>query len=502
MKRFLLSISFLAALFLLPLSAQQEVIVEPGPAGTLNQAVNNPANQGKTLVLRRGVPYLLTGEINFSAAPLHIKAEPGAGPRPLVVFSPAGGGAAPDQVIRANNHLTLEGLHLTNRDLLGGLTERIIRTSAANVRVRVNDCLIDDSGQTAFRLDGVNNKIYATNSIFSRMGLPSNPDNGRVVDDRGNLVDTIWIENCLIYNVTSRVIRDGGQRINVGIFNQNTVAGIGQRGFEWGEIEQMYFTNNIIIDAGFFGRRFSVSPARQDTVRHVINAIPIGNPNWVVRHNNFFRTAGALAATPFTQASGDTVEQQPNFHPAVLASIQAGGWANTNIEEVLQFTNPAPVPVDFITKHHAGQVSQALPWDHAGLQPNNLYSQLGNMTPRYSTFHDYGYRTDTESYTAGTEGQPLGANLFNFITSAKDLFIDNNILFFPNPVRDVLWVQNLDAENLAGVRVFDMQGRPVRSWRLNEDYLMIDTSNWSKGTYILSVTDQQGRTSSRKFVKH
>lgn len=502
MKRILLSVFFFAALSLLPLAAQDEVIVEPGPAGTLNQAISNPANQGKTLVLRRGVPYLLTGEINFSAAPLHIKAEAGSGPRPLLVFSPGGGGAAPDQIIRANNHLTLEGLHLTNRDLLGGITERIIRTSAANVRVRVNDCLIDDSGQTAFRLDGANNKVYATNSIFSRMGIPSNPDNGRVVDDRGNLVDTIWIENCLIYNVTSRVIRDGGQRINVGIFNQNTVASIGQRGFEWGEIEQLFFTNNVIVDAGFVGRRFSLDPARQDTIRHAINGVPVGNANWVIRNNNFFRTPAALAATPFTQSSGDTVEQQPNFNPAALAFIQAGGWANTNIQETLDFTNPAPVPVDFIIKHHAGQSGQALPWDHAGVQPNTLYSQLGNMTPRYSTFHDYGYRTNTSSYTGGINNQPLGANLFDFVSSAKDLFMENNILFYPNPVRDILWVQNLDAESLVGVRVLDIQGRPVRTWRVNEDYLMIDTSNWSKGMYILSVTDRQGRTSSRKFIKH
>lgn len=502
MKKILLSVFFLTTLFLMPLAAQEELIVEPGPAGTLNQAITNPANQGKILVLRRGIPYLVTGEINFSAAPLHIKAEPGNGPRPLIVFSPGGGGAAPDQVIRANNHLTLEGLHLTNRDLLGGITERIIRTSAADLSIRVNDCLIDDSGQTAFRLDGTNNKIYATNSIFSRMGIPSNPDNGRVLDDRGTLVDTIWFENCLMYNVTSRIIRDGGQRINVAIFNQNTVSGVGQRGFEWGEIEQLYFTNNIIADGGFLGRQFSLDPAEQDNERHVINGAPVGNANWVIRNNNFFRSVGALAATPFTQADTDTIEQQPYFNAAAVAAIQAGGWQDTNIEEQLEFANPAPTPVDFITKHHAGQSAQALPWDHSGLAINNLYSQIGNMTPRYSTFHDYGYRTDTDSYTGGTDGQPLGANLFSFISSAQDLFVENNILFYPNPVRDILWVQNLEAENLAGVRVFDMQGRPLRTWRINEDYLMIDTSNWSNGMYILSVTDRQGRTSSQKFIKH
>ncbi len=504
MKKCVLLLGFLIALFAVPMAAQEEVIVEPGVPGVLNQAIADPANRGKILVLRRGFPYLSTGEIDNTGFALHIKAEAGEGPRPIIIFSPPSGGTAVDQIFRARANLTLEGLHLTNRDLLGGITERIVRTSADSVRVRMHDCLVDDSGQTAFRLDSKLNRIYATNTVFSRMGVPSNPDNGRVIDDRGNIVDTIWIENCVIYNVTSRVIRDGGGKINYVHFNQNTVANIAQRGFEWGEVEEFNFTNNIVANGGFLGRQFSLNPAENDIERHVINinSTGSGNEKWVIRNNNFYRDADVVAATPFTQADGDTIQQQPYFNDKAMAAITTGGWGSTNIEEELDFTNPPTFSFDFITKHHAGEGSMAKPWDHSGLEPNPIYSAIGSMVPRYSQSHDYGYPTSAASYKAGTEGQPLGSNLFDFTTATKDLFVENNILFFPNPVKGQLYIQNLKAETIAGIRIFNLQGQLIYNQLINNEYVILQTANWDAGMYVLTVVDKQGKVSARKFVKN
>ncbi len=507
MKKYLLLLGLLIATCSAALYAQEEVIVEPGAPGVLNQAIANPANQGKVFVLRRGFPYLLSGEIENAGFDLHIKAESGNGARPLLMFSPPPGGTSPDQLFSVRGNLTLESLHLTNVDLLGGYQERMIRTRVDDVRVIVDNCLMDDSGQTAFRLDGKNNKVYATNSIFSRMGRPSNIDNGRVLDDRGNLVDTIWIENCAIYNVTSRVIRDGGERIKFAYFNQNTTMNIAQRGFEWGPVDEFIFTNNIVVNGGFLGRRFSATPSRYQNDRHVINieATAAGTGNWVVRNNNFFITADMVAATPFTRSDGDTVEQQPPFNPLLDSIIAAKGWTNTNIEEHLNFTNPPVLPIDFVNKHQNGNGGNAEPWDHSGIPTNELYSAIGSRVPRYSVSHDFGYSANSDSYTAGTERQPLGTTtLFEFrdLTSVKDLFVENNILYFPNPVREVLYIQNLQAETLAGIQVFNMQGQLVTTLRVNNDHVILDTSNWKNGMYILTVVDKRGNVSARKFVKN
>lgn len=486
------------------LQAQEQVIVEPGAAGVLNQAVTNADNQGKIFVLRRGFPYLITGEIG-NTTKLHIKAEDGNGPRPIIIFAPAAGGAAVDQIFRPRAELILEGLHLTNRDLLGGITERVIRTSADNIAIKMNDCLVDDSGQTAFRLDGKNNKVYVTNSIFSRMGVPSNPDNGRVVDDRGNQIDTLWIENSLIYNVTSRVIRDGGAGINYLKINQNTVANIGQRGFDIGEVKELIITNNIIANGAFLARRISATPSRNDTARVVIfaDSSSTGFSSWVISHNNFFRDAAIVAATPFTRSNGDTLTQVSNFSTAVAASVRAKGLEATNISEELTFASSVPAPLDFIAKTHGADVANALPWDHSGLTPNSLYSAIGAMVPRYDKSHDYGYSAKSDSYKAGTEGQPIGTAIFGFsdVSSVNSLFVENNILFFPNPATDELYIQNLDAEIITSVRVFDLQGKLIQYVRVDNQNLILPVSQLNNGIYILTITDKKGNISSKKFVK-
>ncbi len=486
----------------LGLQAQQTVIVEPGPAGTLNQALTNPANQGKIFVLRRGIPYLLTSEIDITGVELHIRAEAGPGPRPLLVFSPPAGGTTPDQVISVRANMILEGLHLTAVNLLGSPAERIIRTRVDNVRLRVIDCLIDDAGQTAIRLDGRNNKVYMSRNVISRMGRPANPDNGRVVDDRGLPVDTLWMENNLIYNVTSRVIRDGGAAMNYVYFNKNTVVNVGQRGFEWGEVGEFVFTNNLIVNGAFLGRRISITPRLNDTARVVVAVTPGmgGTDKWVIRNNNFFRDSATVKATPAKQADNDTIVQVSLFTSAVAALIQSKGWTNSNISEVLNFRNPVPTQLDFITKHHAGTGATASVWDHAGLSPNVLYSALGSMSPRFSTYHNYDYGRTSRSFTAGTTGQPLGVDL-GLVSSVPDLFLKDGILFFPNPVRNQLFVQNLKQEKIMAVRVFNLQGQLVADQRLIGDNVVFETEKWNNGMYILSLVDRSGNISSRKFIK-
>ncbi|NJL75569.1 MAG: T9SS type A sorting domain-containing protein [Saprospiraceae bacterium] len=506
MKTFLHIFSlFMVVLLANNLQAQEQIIIEPGAAGVLNQAIDNVANQGKILVLRRGFPYLLTGEVGNSGFKLHIKAEDGDGPRPIIIFAPASGGAAVDQLFRPRADITLEGLHLTNRDLLGGITERIIRASADSIVIKMDNCLVDDSGQAAFRLDGKDNRVYITNSIFSRIGVPSNPDNGRIVDDRGNQIDTLWIENSLIYNITSRIIRDGGGAITYFRFNQNTVANIAQRGFEVGEVEEMIFTNNIIANGAFLGRQFSLDPEEDDSERVILSAALTrsGNEKWTISHNNFFRDSLVVNATPAQQADGDTIVQTLNFSTDVLAIIDSLGLGATNIEENLVFAAPVPFSFDFISKHHAGDTGNALPWDHSSLTPNPLYSAIGAMVPRYDMSHDYGYSATTVSYRAGTEGQPIGTDIFGFsdISSTKNLFVENNILFFPNPVSDELYIQNLDAEVITFVRVFDLQGKLMQATKVDHQNLILPVNQFNNGIYILTITDQKGNISARKFVK-
>ena len=93
--------------------------------------------------------------------------------------------------------------------------------------------------------------IKITNSVISGIGFPSDPNNGRGIDDRGNNIDTVIIENSTFYNLTSRIIRDDGGYIKYASFKNNTVVNIGQFGITFGRVGELYFQNNIFMNAGF-----------------------------------------------------------------------------------------------------------------------------------------------------------------------------------------------------------------------------------------------------------
>lgn len=485
------------------LKAQEIISVTPG--STLNDVITS--DPGRIYELTRGAIYFVNAPVEHEGFTLHLRSVGNPDfARPLIVSDPPSADVEINALFEARGELILEGIHLTQRSTLGVIFERMIRARANDIRIIVDDCLFDDSGQTTFRLDNAGVKLYVSNCIISRMGETNNPDNGRFIDDRGNDVDSVVMTNNLVYNVTSRVIRDGGGNINYAAFNQNTIANTGQRCIAVGPVETFVFTNNIISDGAFLGRQFSLDPEEQDD-RTVVDPDTIagGNvSNWIISHNNIFRNQALVDATPFTQVDLDTIEQVPYWNELAIQAVTETGTAATNIDEVLEFTNPAPLSIGWVMAHH--QEMDAPNWDHNGIAPDPvLTAGVGDGSiSRYSTYHDYGYSQGAQSYTAGTEGQPIGANLsgFNFPTSIQDLFVEANILYYPNPVAQTLFIRNLSGILIEGIALYDAFGRPVRHLQnVNTDRTEIDLSNLPAGLYLLSLFDSEGRISTRQIIK-
>ncbi|HMQ45991.1 MAG TPA: T9SS type A sorting domain-containing protein [Saprospiraceae bacterium] len=503
MKRFYF-LCLAAILSQLNLKAQEIISVTPG--STLNDVITS--DPGRIYELTRGAIYFVNAPIEHEGFTLHLRSSGNPDfARPLIVSDPPSADVEINALFEARGELILEGIHMTQRSTLGVIFERIIRARANDIRITVDDCLFDDSGQTTFRLDNAGVKLYVRNCIISRMGETNNPDNGRFIDDRGNDVDSIVMTNNLVYNITSRIIRDGGGNINYAEFNQNTVANTGQRCFAVGPVETLVFTNNVVSDGAFLGRQFSLDPAEQDD-RTVVDPDTIASGNvdsWVISHNNIFRNQVLVDATPFTQVDLDTIEQVPYWNELAIQAVTAGGTAETNIEEVLEFTNPAPLPLGWVMAHH--QEMDAPNWDHSGIDPDPiLTSAVGDGSiDRYSTYHDYGYSQGAQSYTAGTEGQPIGANLndFNFPTSTRDLFVEANILYYPNPVAHTLFVRSLSGTPIQGIILYDALGRPVSNMQnVNIDRTEIDFSDLPAGLYLLSLFDASGQMSTRQIIRN
>ncbi|MEZ4826500.1 MAG: T9SS type A sorting domain-containing protein [Bacteroidia bacterium] len=499
---------------------QSYKFVPPGNPGVLNDAIfgdtlanGQRADSSRIYILKRGVPYLLSSEIQFGDFHLQIISEsPDTSEfqaRPLIIYNVDQGGSTLDQLFRIDGGggtLTLKGLHISAQDILGNYVLRPFRINSDNVRVFIDDCVVEDVGQAGFRVQGDNSKIYVKNSIFNRMGQPNNPDNGRFIDNRGVPIDTIWVEQSVIYGVTSRVYRHSGSgAINYLHVDQNTFWGSGQHGFTLVNVGAMTFTNNLVFNGGFLGQSTSGIP------EYVLDLDTMGTgpSNYTVSHNNFFIEPDLLAAFPAgTNVRGDTIIPITNYSPAAMAAMDSAGTAGTALSQDIAFIDEPPLPLQFLTAYHTdtsttGLYPTANPWDFSDLTADANYSALGtgNIT-RYTVFHDFHYRNYEPSATAGTNGQPLGAYT-TVVTGVEDLFSRQQIKLYPNPAVENIFLYEIEKSDLRRVVITNLMGQRVREIAVSQriPFMEIYVGDLSNGVYVLSLEEKSGKISSRKFVK-
>ncbi len=376
------------------LNAQRYVDVEPddsGEIGALNNAINGDAGADENTIyrLKRGGKYFLNGAIINNALPLKIEAEQGEGSLPELIPGLTIDGNA-DVPFRPLNDLYIKNLSVTGRVQGGGLEDQIIRVQAENIRLVVDSCRIDESSQSFIRTDTRGVKIHVTNNIISRMGTPDDIDNGRVVDDRGNFIDTLVMENNTIYNITSRVVRDGSgadSYINRLVFNQNTVFNVGQRMADFGPVIDFVFTNNIIVNPAFNGREVDPDPFNPnqpdpnadrgtsaiilDSVAQDVLDIAGVAQKADIRNNNIYYTQAVLDARPTQNPQADDddfIVNRTTFSNTIEEFMAVNGTSESNFEEVLEFSNAPVDPTIFVAQfwnNFDGSLTLD-PWDNTG----------------------------------------------------------------------------------------------------------------------------------------
>ncbi len=470
----------------------------PQGVGTLNDAIESDTTDtgarvdtNTVYVLESGGTYILSGSVE-NRFPLTIVAEEGATERPRLVPGVDDGGNS-SRAFRARSDLTLRGLYVTNEDELGGLNSRIIRVSADDARIVVENCHLDKDSQSAFRLDEANNRVFILNSIVSNIGTTDDPNNGRGVDDRSNPIDTLIVENSTFYNLTSRVLRDDGGPNNYVRFNHNTLVNIGQFGVSFGETREAIFTNNLVINAGFLGN------APGDT-RDVVELDSLSDMTATqivdIRNNNIHIDEDVLAAQP-----ADSVTAVPFFSGPAQAYIDASGLGGTIIDEPIVFSLAPAGPAEVVSTFYAGA---PVPLDD-GLPEGALRV---DPTIDVSPF-DFLYSTTTQSGTGSTTGQPLGAlSWFGFgsLPTAAEDEVETPDAFrllgnYPNPFNPETTVLfELDVASEVTVAVYDLLGRqvltaPTQPLAPGAASVRLDASPLASGVYLYRVTAAaNGRT--------
>jgi hypothetical protein len=440
MKSNIYNLIFIGILFFsFPSFAQKTiVVVEPDAGidiGALNAAISSAADPGNTIFeLRKGGLYLLNGTISHSGYTLHIRAEEGEGPRP--VLQPA-----VDEQGNSGRHFTsasliLEGLYLQGRSELGAIESQPIRVSEADSRIVIDDCFIDYSGQSIVRLNTTGNSVFITNSIIRNSLLPDNPANGRVLDTRGNPQDTLSVEFSTIYNNGARMIRPDGAEILHINFNHNTVYQVSfTQDFGLDITKDVKVTNNVFYNFAYRANNTTHSPFFSADSIGIGGSYTDADRSFDFRNNNFYQQQEledileqfdpggryrfnswdidqqdtiwfeyVMRTNIFaSQAILDTAVLTPK--PILLHFIENGQADTTNIfSEMLTFDNAPPLNLDYWKFYVEND------YEISGMNPPNPFADedpdvLGEVAEGAYSFR---YNGDSKSATAAEGGIPLG----------------------------------------------------------------------------------------------
>lgn len=464
------SLSFaLLLLLLIPglVSAQGRVNVAPG-FGTLNAAV--AANgAGTTFVLQRGGLYLLDGGLETSYA-MSIIAATGTGNRPVIRSAVASGGVSPEQVLRPRASIAFKSIRIEGVDELGGFILRLIRLSENNVTLKLEDCVLNRASQAAVRIDGSNTKIHVLNTVISNIGTTESVDNGRGFDDRGNDIDSLTVVNSIFYNLTSRVLRDGGGNINFAKFDHNTFYNTGFYAVSFGPTRRAIFTNNLVINGGFLG----LNAARDNEVVEV-QAVTGENLTATIRNNAFYTAPDVLAA----QGANNRV---PIFDAGAQAAVTGAGTGGTNVvlSAAVSFVDAPPSPAAITTSYRSN--------------PAGPQAQFNLSNEPF----DFSYSTTEAVYTAGEDGTPLGSLMpFGVFSVAAENAPSSNALALtaaPNPFRTNTTLRyTLATPSTVRLDVFDVVGRLLGSVDVGqvapgEHTLPFSGTSLGAGVFVLRLT--------------
>ncbi len=477
MKRALMYLSIALAI---PLSAGygQRIVQVPAGFGTIQSVIlGDTTSTGARVdtntvyVLHTDSLYILDGsfEPTFQVI-MESDGKPGA--MPHIILGVPSGGTVPDQAIRPHANFYAKGIWFSaEAELNSGEGTRVFRFQENGIKISLDSCIISDASQAGFRLDTENDVLVVKKCIIRDIGVVNGTGNGRAFDTRGNHVDSLIVTNCTIYNLASRVVRQGGGSIDYVYFDHNTVDNLGQGGFDLTQIGYLYFASNIIRNPEFLGNTDSTSSIIQYSMEDSASTPPI------FRNNNIFTDTALVNAFPKTSTL--TIYLPLNFDSTSSYYIRASGDSATNIDELVNFTKGPKSPVDVMLNYYSSSSSTPLPLD----------------TVDEANF-DFSYSHGYKSYSAALEGKPLGSLVwFGLPTAIQSNRLQQPVGYelsqnYPNPFNPTTRIEySVPKSGYVSLKVYNVLGELVAS--LASGYLtagvheaVFDGRNLASGVYF------------------
>jgi len=537
---------FFGILFLsIPVFAQKTiVVVEPDPGieiGALNDAIAGAADPGNTIFeLRRDGVYYLNGAISHSGYTLHIRAKDEAGQRPVLLPAVDDLGVSANH-FNPNGSFILEGIHIHGIDELGAVPNRLIICGGADTKIIIDDCYFDYSNQSFVRLTATNIGVSITNSILRNCWRTENPDNGRIIDTRGNPCDTLIIENSTMYNNSEKILSGAFYSPYVK-FNHNTVFQANlESNFSLEAALKADVTNNIFYNFAMKGRDFEHAPLfyvdsmltrggedKTDADRY----FNLSNNNWYTDQaiHDVLDEYAPDTMVRYDPADVDSVTPIPwrwiprenifarqeildtltvTAPPYIILFIDNGQVTAENIfKEKLVFDNPPALKIAywaFFAEHD---------FEIGSYDPPSPFADedsivLGEVTTGAFTFN---YNDNAISATAAEGGLPLGDPRWVPYSTVSTRDIDalsgSAVRAYPNPFNSQLTFEiTVKMAGPVNIRIYDLVGKEVSSVNenLNAGHNTVPvafSSHLNSGIYLYKVQTGSNKTiASGKLIK-
>jgi len=536
------------SIFSMSIFAQKEIIkVTPdykigqtgeGTVGNLNDTIAYvAANQGCGNVifeLERDAFYYSIDEIRPDQQNLHVRAEEGDGRRPIVMAAANPQSGNFEQIFyEFTGNMTLEGLHILGTTTEGSQLDQALRTDAENLRVIVDNCIIEKYRDRVLRMNNEGTKAYFINSIIRNMGEPTGGGVGIRVN---TYCDSLVVQNCTFYNLQNYIFQNTRNGLNYFEVTNSTFMNYALStnvGLDIGRAKEVLIADNIFYNGAF----------RQNTTYHdpffranvmdkegipftdAERDIKILNNNWYVDDDvaqiyddNYDAARDTLTrdvdvvvgqdtitaeGVPYRYVVGDIWIMDENLAASdtlwdgmpFLAMLQDSGVVTfeNNFREELSFTNPPAYPELWVSALIKSNWDSDI-FDNMEITSDTMYW----VTEAADAPFDFGYSDDATSATAGRDGGQIGAPWE--LTEASSIrygnAVEKSLSVYPNPATSTLHIEN----DFKAVQMFDMTGKMVYQTRDNTSKV-VNIDHLSAGLYIIAIKDMNNQKLVDKFVK-
>jgi hypothetical protein len=86
------------------------------------------------------------------------------------------------------------------------------------------------------------------------------------------------------------------------------------------------------------------------------------------------------------------------------------------------------------------------------------------------------------------------------IFSVEDNILEN-IIVYPNPASDLIWVQNTTTLTEATIVLYDILGNVILQDEMNASTNSIDVSNLAEGFYLLKISSENKQVTKKVVIK-